>query len=92
VKELVNFLKQGLSDNATDKASFSRISCAFILYALVVWESYLVSKTATLPDIPANWLVVVLAIWAVGSAKETTVAVNEAKVAGNVEIAKTEAP
>jgi cobalamin biosynthesis protein CobD/CbiB len=91
VKELAEWIRQGLSDNKTDKLSFGRMSCAFVLYFLIWWESYLVSHTNSWHDIPANWLILVLAIWTVASAKETAVEGIEAykaKNTGNVEIAK----
>lgn len=69
MRELTDFIKNALSQGAAE--SFARTSCAFLLYFLVVWETYLVSKTGTWHDIPANWLVLVLAIWGIGKTAET---------------------
>ena len=91
MRELADWIREGLSDNATGKLSFGRMSCAFVLYFLIWWESYLVSKLGTWTDIPANWLVLVLAIWTVASAKETAVQGIEAykaKNAGDVAVAQ----
>lgn len=71
MRELADFLKAGLSDNATGLPSFGRISCAVVLYMLVVWESYLISKTGGWIDIPGNWLVLILALWTVAKGAET---------------------
>jgi hypothetical protein len=79
MRELADFLKQGLSDNALQLASFGRISCAIILYMMIVWESYLISKTGAWVDIPANWLILILAIWSVAKGVEAVQANIEAK-------------
>lgn len=79
MRELADFVKAGLSDNATRLPSFGRISCAIVLYMLIWWETYIVSKTSVWVDIPANWLVLVLAIWAVAKGAETVQAHIEAK-------------
>ena len=81
MRELADFLKQGLCDNATGLPSFGRISCAIVLYMLICWESYLVSKTAVWVDIPSNWLILVLAIWAVAKGAETLSKQIDAKAA-----------
>lgn len=70
MRELADFLKQGLSDNITGLASFARQACAGILYMMVVWETYLISKSGAWVDIPANWLILVLAIWTVAKGAE----------------------
>lgn len=91
MRELVDWIREGLSDNETDKLSFGRMSCAFVLYALVLWETYLISDIGIWVDIPANWLILVLAIWTVATAKETAVKGIEAykaKNEGAVAIAK----
>lgn len=79
MRELVKFLKAGLCDNATGLPSFGRISCAIILYFLVTWETYLISKTAVWHDLPPNWLILVMAIWTVAKGAETVQAKIEAK-------------
>lgn len=92
MRELADWIREGLSDNKTGKLSFGRMSCAFVLYALVLWETYLISEISMWVDIPANWLILVLAIWAVASAKETAVEGIEAikqKSADSVTIAQT---
>lgn len=92
MREVADWIREGLSDNKTGKLSFGRMSCAFVLYALVLWESYLVSHMEMWVDIPANWLILVLAIWTVASAKETAVEGIEAikqKSADSVTIAQT---
>lgn len=71
MREIADFIKAGLCDNATSLPSFGRIACAGVLYFLVLWETYLISKTNGWVDIPPNWLVLVLAIWTVAKGAET---------------------
>jgi len=71
MRELADFIKAGLSDNATRLPSFGRISCAIVLYMVIWWETYLVSKLGVFTDIPANWLILILAIWTVAKGAET---------------------
>lgn len=44
------FLKDSLSE-PSGNASFSRISAGVIIAAVIVWVSYLVFKTNTMPDL-----------------------------------------
>lgn len=70
MRELADFIKLGLS-NDDGSPSFARQGLAGILYFLVLWETYLISKLESWVDIPANWLVLVLAMWTVAKGAET---------------------
>lgn len=86
MRELADFIKAGLSSSG--EPSFGRISCAFILYSLTCWETYLVSKTGAWHDIPGNWLILILAIWTVAKGSEAV----QSKIAATVEVSKNDKP
>jgi hypothetical protein len=72
-QELVNWLKQSLS--SSNIASFGRTACAIIIYFMIVWECYIISKTVTWVDIPSNWLYLVVSLYGVSKTGETVQAI-----------------
>lgn len=57
MRELIDFIKGSLSSDG--KESFARTGCMIIIYFLLLWASYIVSKTATIPDVPLQWMALV---------------------------------
>jgi hypothetical protein len=70
MKDLIEFLKRVLSDG-DGIPSFARHSMAAVLYFMICWECYLISKAGVWVDIPTNWLVLVTAMWTVAKTAET---------------------
>jgi hypothetical protein len=83
MRELTDFIKKGLS-NDDGSPSFARQGLAVILYFMICWETYLVSKLGSWVDIPGNWLILVLAMWTVAKGAETI----KAKITATTEVAK----
>lgn len=66
MRELVDFIKASLSNNTSE--SFNRTACAIVLYFLLLWTTYIVSKTTTIPDIPLQWAALVAGLYLGGKA------------------------
>lgn len=80
MRELVNFIKASLSNKAPE--SFSRTACAIVLYFLLCWTTYIVSKTTVIPDIPIQWAMLITFLYLGGKALDR-------KEAGNANITET---
>jgi hypothetical protein len=68
MKELVSYIKDVLDRDASP--SFGRSGAAFVIYFLVVWGCYIVSKTGKIPDVPYGWITIVGILWGVSGLKE----------------------
>jgi len=68
MNELSEWLKDTLDSQKSP--SFGRASAGFVIYFLVVWGCYIVSKTAIIPEIPFNWIALVGILWGSSAAKE----------------------
>ncbi|NTW88708.1 MAG: hypothetical protein HGB26_06200 [Desulfobulbaceae bacterium] len=66
MKELTDFIKATLSGGRSE--SFSRTSCAIVLYFLLLWTTYLVFKIDVITDIPAQWALLISALYLGGKA------------------------
>jgi hypothetical protein len=53
--------------------SFGRAGAAFVVYFLVVWECYIVSKTSAIGDVPYGWVALVGLLWGGSGIKEAYV-------------------
>jgi hypothetical protein len=60
----MDFLKQVLSADG-GRGSFSRLSGAAVIVALIVWASVLTVTTETIHDIPVCWLALVLGLYGI---------------------------
>ncbi|KAF0218783.1 MAG: hypothetical protein FD174_2566 [Geobacteraceae bacterium] len=58
-----------------DSASYGRWASFLALVCLLIWASLIVSKKADIPDIPANWLLVVCIPFGISKAGETANAI-----------------
>jgi len=76
VESLTTYLKQIL--DAQESPSFGRASAGFVVYFLVVWGCYIVSKTAVIPDVPYGWITVVGMLYGITGAKEAYIKGKEA--------------
>lgn len=63
------------------KESFSRCACFFLIYCLSVWATYIVGKTAVIPDIPLQWAALITLVYLGGKGID---AVTTIKGAANV--------
>lgn len=63
------------------KESFSRCACFFLIWCLCVWTSYIVSKTAVIPDIPLQWAALITLLYLGGKGIDV---MRERKEAANV--------
>jgi hypothetical protein len=66
--EFVSYIKDILDKEASP--SFGRAGAAFVIYFLIVWECYIVSKTSIISDVPLGWIGLVGILWGSSSAKE----------------------
>ena len=76
MRELIDWLKGMLDSQASP--SFGRSGAAFVIYFLVVWGCYIVSKTTKIPDVPYGWITIVGILWGVTGLKEAYVKGKEA--------------
>lgn len=68
------------------KESFSRCACFFLLWCLCLWTSYIVGKTAVIPDIPLQWATLIALVYLGGKGID---AVREIKGAPNATVTDT---
>ena len=68
MKSLATWLK-GVLDSQSSP-SFGRTGAAFVVYFLVVWGCYIVSKSAIIPVLPDGWIGIVAILWGVSGLKE----------------------
>jgi hypothetical protein len=71
VSGLIAYIKDILDRDASP--SFGRAGAAFVVYFLVVWGCYIVSKTGTIPDVPYGWVALVGLLWGGSGIKEAYV-------------------
>lgn len=69
MKDLFKFIRATLS-TGTD-SSFSRTASATIILFLVTWTTYIVAKTAAIPDIPVQWAATIAMLYGFGKWGET---------------------
>jgi hypothetical protein len=65
---LVAYIKDIMDKDASP--SFGRAGAAFVVYFLVVWECYIVSKTAAISDVPWGWVALIGLLWGGSISKE----------------------
>ena len=68
MQELAAWIKDML--DSQQSPSFGRAGAGFVVYFLVVWGCYIVSKTAVIPDVPYGWITIVGILWGVTGLKE----------------------
>ena len=68
MRELADWVKGMIDSQASP--SFGRAGTGFVVYFLVVWGCYIVSKTALIPDVPYGWITIVGVLWGVSGLKE----------------------
>lgn len=68
MKALSQWLK-GVLDSQSSP-SFGRTGAAFVVYFLVVWGCYIVSKKALIPDVPMGWITIIGILWGISGLKE----------------------
>ena len=73
MKELTAWIKAIIDSQGSP--SFGRASSSVVIYFLIVWACYLVSKNGIIPDIPPNWLLLILSLYGVSKAGDTIQAV-----------------
>lgn len=76
MSEFITWLRGMLADGTSP--SFGRSGAGFIIYFLVVWGCYIVSKTAVIPDIPYGWITVIGMLYGITGAKEAYIKGKEA--------------
>jgi len=81
MNDFVAYIKDIMDKDASP--SFGRAGAAFIVYFLVVWGCYIVSKTAVVPDIPYAWIALVALLWGGSVGKEAYVKGKEL-ISGNL--------
>lgn len=59
--------------DASQSPSFGRAGTGFVVYFLVVWGCYIVSKTTVIPDVPYGWITIIGILWGVTGIKEAYV-------------------
>ena len=84
MREFADWLK-GILD-AQQSPSFGRAATGFVVYFLVLWGCYIVSKTTHIPDIPYGWLTIIGILWGVTGVKEAYIKGKEA-VNGSTDVA-----
>lgn len=60
------------------KESFSRCACCFLIYCMTVWTTYIVGKTATIPDIPLQWAALITLVYLGGKGIDAVTAIKGA--------------
>lgn len=60
----MNFIASILSED-NNQGSFSRVSGALIILALIIWASIITWTTRTIPDVPIYWLYLVLGLYGI---------------------------
>ena len=83
MKELADFIKGALSNDQPQ--SFARLTCAFIVYFLVMGFCFIWSRTGVLPDIPAGWVTLIALLYGSSKAGDVITAVKGAASAGPVQ-------
>jgi hypothetical protein len=73
MRELIDYIK-GMLDGKQPQ-SFSRGSCAFIIYFKVCESLYIVSGTSTIPDIPVQWMALISLLYLGGKGIDAITAV-----------------
>jgi hypothetical protein len=68
MRELADWIKAMI--DAEQSPSFGRAAAGFVVYFIVVWGCYIVSKTGSIPAIPESWIVMVGLLWGTTAAKE----------------------
>ena len=68
INDFIPWLK-GMLDSE-QSPSFGRTGAAFVIYFLVLWGCYIVSKTGAIPDIPYGWQIIIGVLWGVTGVKE----------------------
>lgn len=58
------FIASILSED-NNQGSFSRVSGAVIILALIVWASWIVAANRSIPDVPEYWLFLVLGLYGI---------------------------
>lgn len=58
------FIASILSED-NNQGSFSRVSGAVIILALIVWASWIAWHTRAIPDVPEYWLYLVLGLYGI---------------------------
>ena len=80
LSDFVHYLMELLDKDASP--SFGRAGAAFVVYFIVVWGCYLVSKTGKIPELPYEWVLLVSILWGGSIGKEAYVKGKEI-VSGN---------
>lgn len=57
--------------NDSSQGSFSRVSGALIITALIAWATWIVYLTRAIPDVPTYWLYLVLGLYGLNKGFET---------------------
>jgi len=70
----MQFIKEILSSDS-GQGSFSRISGAIIILALIIWASILVLTTKAIHDVPACWLALVLGLYGINKIADGATAI-----------------
>jgi hypothetical protein len=80
VGNFIAYIKDILDKDASP--SFGRAGAAFVVYFIVMWSCYIVSKTGIIPDVPIGWIALVGLLWGGSGIKEAYVKGKEL-VSGN---------
>lgn len=82
MRELADWIKGIIDSEQT--YSFGRAGAGFVVYFLVVWGCYIVSKTDVIPDIPYGWITVIGMLYGITGLKEAYI---KGKGVANVDVA-----
>lgn len=61
-----------------ESPSFGRASTMFVVYFLILWGCYIVSKTTAIPDVPYGWMTIIGLLYGGSAAKEAYIKGKEA--------------
>lgn len=79
----------GILSEDNNQGSFSRVSGALIILALIIWASLIVMATKSIPDVPLYWLYLVLGLYGINKGidgvKSFATAITAAKGGDNVQ-------
>ena len=76
MREFIDYIKGMLSSDQPQ--SFARGACLFIIYFKVCESLYIVSKTATIPDIPLQWAALLTLLYGASKTGDVITAVKGA--------------
>jgi len=67
---MFRFFASILSED-NNQGSFSRVSGAVIILALILWASWIVAASRAIPDVPEYWLLLVLGLYGINKGADS---------------------